>query len=80
MAYNGMNHMELQKILGDAIRGIIDESKTEEEREMALENGRAVNSIAKQMINNGRFILDAEKLQATIGSLTRSKAHELIGD
>ena len=78
--YKGMNHMELQTILGEAIRGIIDEKNTVEEREMALENGRAVNSIAKQMINNGRFILDAEKLQATIGSLTHSKATELIGE
>ena len=78
--YKGMSHLELQEILGEAIRGIIDEGKTVEEREMALENGRAVNSIAKQMINNGRFILDAEKLQATIGSLTHSKASDLIGD
>lgn len=78
--YKGMSHMELQTILGEAIRGIIDEKNTVEEREMALENGRAVNSIAKQMINNGRFILDAEKLQATIGSLTHSKATDLIGE
>ncbi len=78
--YDGMSHMELQTILGEAIRGIIDEKNTVEEREMALENGRAVNSIAKQMINNGRFILDAEKLQATIGSLTHSKATDLIGE
>ena len=78
--YKGMNHMELQTILGEAIRGIIDEKNTVEEREIALENGRAVNSIAKQMINNGRFILDAEKLEATIGSLTHSKATDLIGE
>ena len=78
--YKGMSHLELQAILGEAIRGIVNEKNTVEEREMALENGRAVTSVAKQMINNGRFILDAEKLQATIGSLTHSKASDLIGD
>ena len=47
---------------------------------MAIEDGRIVVSLAKQMINNGRFILDAEKLQAAIGTLNHSKANDLIGD
>ena len=75
-----MTHLELHKLMGECIRGIADKTKSAEEREIALENGRAINSIAKQMINNGRFILDAEKLQATIGSLTHSKAHDIIGE
>lgn len=78
--YDGMSMLELQRLMGERIMKLVDESLSPEEREMALENGRAVNSIAKQMINNGRFILDAEKLQATIGSLTHSKANDLIGE
>lgn len=75
-----MSMMELQTVMGDNIRKLERENMTAEEREIALEHARAVERIAKQMINNGRFILDAEKLQAQIGVLTHSKAVDLIGD
>ena len=75
-----MSMMELQEVMGNSIRKLENESMTAEEREIVLEHSRAVEKMAKQMINNGRFILDAEKLQAQIGVLTHSKAVELIGD
>ena len=75
-----MSMMELQTVMGENIRKLERENMTAEEREIALEHARAVERIAKQMINNGRFILDAEKLQAQIGVLTHSKAVDLIGD
>ena len=77
---NRMSQMELHEVMGNCIRKLENENMTAEEREIALEHSRAIEKMAKQMINNGRFILDAEKLQAQIGSLTRSKAVELIGD
>lgn len=75
-----MSMMELQTVMGNNIRNLERENMTAEEREIALEHAKAVERIAKQMINNGRFILDAEKLQAQIGVLTHSKAVDLIGD
>lgn len=77
---NRMSMMELQEIMGNNIRKLENTEMTAEEREITLEHAKAVEKMAKQMINNGRFILDAEKLQAQIGVLTRSKAVELIGD
>jgi len=79
MKKDSMTMMELHSTLGDAIRGIVN-SNIGEEREIAIETGRAITSVATQMINNGRFILDAEKLQAQIGTLTHSKATDLIGE
>lgn len=75
-----MSMMELQTVMGRSIRKLENENMTAEEREIVLEHSRAVEKMAKQMINNGRFILDAEKLQAQIGTLTHSKAVDLIGD
>ena len=75
-----MSMMELQTVMGNHIRKLENEDMTAEEREITLEHAKAVEKIAKQMINNGRFILDAEKLQAQIGVLNHSKAVELIGD
>ena len=80
MSYKGMNHLELQEIMGNGIRKLIDTSLSPEDREIALENNRAITAMATQMINNGRFILDAEKLQASIGILTHSKANDIIGE
>ena len=80
MSYKGMSMLELQKVMGDKIRKLEEKNLTAEEREIAIEDGRIVVSVAKQMINNGRFILDAEKLQAAIGTLNHSKANDLIGD
>ena len=75
-----MTMMELQTVMGNNIRKLENTEMTAEEREITLEHAKAVEKMAKQMINNGRFILDAEKLQAQIGVLTHSKAVELIGD
>ena len=75
-----MSMMELQTVMGNNIRKLENTEMTAEEREITLEHAKAVEKMAKQMINNGRFILDAEKLQAQIGVLTKSKAVELIGD
>lgn len=80
MSYKGMSMLELQKVMGEKIRKLEEKNLTAEEREMAIEDGRIVVSVAKQMINNDRFILDAEKLQAAIGTLNHSKANDLIGD
>lgn len=77
---NRMSMMELQEVMGNSIRELENKGMTAEEREITLEHARAVEKMAKQMINNGRFILDAEKLQAQIGTLTHSKAVDLIGD
>lgn len=80
MSYKGMSMLELQKLMGDRIMALENPNLTPEQREIELEHGRAVVGIGKQMINNGRFILDAEKLQATIGTLKHSKANDLIGE
>lgn len=77
---NRMSMMELQEVMGNNIRKLENTEMTAEEREITLEHAKAVEKMAKQMINNGRFILDAEKLQAQIGVLTHSKAVDLIGD
>ena len=75
-----MSMMELQTVMGNNIRKLENCELSAEEREIVLEHAKAVEKMAKQMINNGRFILDAEKLQAQIGTLTHSKAVELIGE
>ena len=79
MKKDAMTMMELQYELGECLRSI-KRSNGEAEREIAIEDARITTSLAKQFINGGKFILEAEKLQAQIGTLTESKAHAIIGD
>lgn len=59
-----MNLLELQKILGEAVKEITKKEKTEEEHKKDLENAEYIAKISKQMINNADVILRSEKLIA----------------
>ena len=57
-----MTLFQLQNILGNLVLEVIDGDKTVTERERALENATTVQSLAKQMVNNGDLIVRAYKL------------------
>lgn len=77
--FNPMTMMELQEIMGNKIRAI-DTAEPGVERQIAIEDARAIAHAATQFINGNRFILDAEKLEAQVGVLKHSKAYALIGE
>lgn len=74
-----MSMMELQKVMGDRIRISLSDMEPEKRRE-ENEQTKLIEKVAKQMINNARFVLDTEKMLAQAKDLQESKAYELIGD
>ena len=73
-----MTMIELQKVLGDRINTTLKTDLTPEERQQENEQSRMINALAKNMINNGNFVLTTEKLLAQTKNLKHSYAMELI--
>ena len=75
-----MTLVELHKIMGDRIKTTLREDLTTEQREIENEQSKIIIGIAKQMINNGKLILDYEKSMAQAKSLEHSVLKDMIGD
>lgn len=75
-----MTFVELHKKMGERIEITLSENLTEEERAMENEQSRLFLGIAKQMINNGKLILEYEKALAQRKTLTNSVLADLIGE
>lgn len=75
-----MTLVELHKVLGDRINVTLDDNLTTEQRETENEQSKIVVGIAKQMINNGKLILEYEKNLAQVKNLEHSVLKEMIGE
>ena len=75
-----MTLVELHKIMGDRIKTTLREDLTTEQREIENEQSKIIICIAKQMINNGKLILDYEKSMAQAKNLEHSVLKDMIGD
>ena len=75
-----MTLVELHKIMGDRIKTTLREDLTTEQREIENEQSKIIIGIAKQMINNGKLILDYEKSMAQAKNLEHLVLKGMIGD
>lgn len=75
-----MTLVELHKVLGDRINVTLDDNLTTEQREIENEQSKIVVGIAKQMINNGKLILEYEKNLAQVKNLEHSVLKDMIGE
>ena len=75
-----MTLVELHKIMGDRIKTTLREDLTTEQREIENEQSKIIIGIAKQMINNGKLILDYEKSMTQAKNLEHSVLKGMIGD
>ena len=75
-----MTLVELHKIMGDWTKTTLREDLTTEQREIENEQSKIIIGIAKQMINNGKLILDYEKSMARAKNLEHSVLKDMIGD
>ncbi len=75
-----MNLVELHNVMGDRINVTLDDTLTQEQREIENEQTKIIIGVAKQMINNGKLILDYEKSLAQSKSLEHSVLKDMIGE
>ena len=75
-----MTLVELHGVLGDRVNITLREDLSAEKRATENEQTRIVVSTAKQMINNGKLILEYEKALAQQKTLTHSVLAEIIGE
>jgi len=75
-----MTLVELHEIMGDRIKVTLKEEMTQEERMVENEQTRIIISTAKQMINNGKLILEYEKALAQAKTLKKSVLADMIGE
>ena len=75
-----MKLSDLQNILGERILKLTDETLSSEQRKQEMEISQTISSLAKQMINNGKLILDYEKSMAQAKNLEHSVLKGMIGD
>jgi hypothetical protein len=57
-----MTMIELQDVLADVLRDVVDKTKTGAEHKKAVEVAEYTAKISKQMINNADIILRTDKL------------------
>lgn len=74
-----MTLVELHNIMGERINVTLQNGLTPEERAIENEQTKIVVGLAKQMINNGKLILDYEKSLAQTKSLEHSVLADMIG-
>lgn len=77
---NKMTLVELHEVMGDRIKVTLTDDMTPEERTIENEQTRIVISTAKQMINNGKLILEYEKALAQAKTLKHSVLADMIGE
>lgn len=75
-----MTLVELHKTMGDRISVTLNEQLTQEQREIENEQTKIIIGIAKQMINNGKLILEYEKALAQAKTLEHSVLSGMIGE
>lgn len=75
-----MTLVELHDIMGDRIKVTLREDVTPEERTIENEQTKIIIGVAKQMINNGKLILEYEKALAQAKTLQKSVLADIIGE
>lgn len=75
-----MTLVELHEVMGNRINVTLKEDMTPEERTIENEQTRLIISTAKQMINNGKLILEYEKALAQAKTLKKSVLADMIGE
>ena len=75
-----MTLVELHKVMGERIKVTLKDELTEEQRMIENEQTRIIISTAKQMINNGKLILEYEKALAQAKTLKHSVLADMIGE
>lgn len=75
-----MTLVELHDIMGDRIKVTLKEDVTPEERTIENEQTKIIIGVAKQMINNGKLILEYEKALAQAKTLQKSVLSDIIGE
>lgn len=75
-----MTLVELHSIMGDRIKVTLREDVTPEERTIENEQTKIIIGVAKQMINNGKLILEYEKALAQAKTLQKSVLSDIIGE
>ena len=75
-----MTLVELHDVMGDRIKVILRDDLTTEERATENEQTKIIIGVAKQMINNGKLILEYEKALAQAKTLTKSVLSDIIGE
>ena len=75
-----MTLVELHDVMGDRIKTILKNDVTPEERTIENEQTKIIIGVAKQMINNGKLILEYEKALAQAKTLQKSVLGDIIGE
>lgn len=75
-----MTLVELHDVMGDRIKVTLRNDVTQEERMIENEQTKIIIGVAKQMINNGKLILEYEKALAQAKTLTHSVLADIIGE
>ena len=75
-----MTLVELHDVMGDRIKITLKKGLTPEERTTENEQTRLILGVAKQMINNGKLILEYEKALAQAKTLEKSVLADIIGE
>lgn len=75
-----MTLVELHDVMGSRIETTLRDDLSTEERATENEQTRIIIGVAKQMINNGKLILEYEKALAQQKTLTKSVLADIIGE
>ena len=75
-----MTLVELHSIMGNRITVTLKNDMTPEERATENEQTKIIIGVAKQMINNGKLILEYEKALAQAKTLQKSVLADIIGE
>lgn len=75
-----MTFKELHNVMGDRINVTLQDDLTQEQRQIENEQTKIIISVGKQMINNGKLILEYEKALAQSKALKKSVLAEMIGE
>ena len=75
-----MTLVDLHNVMGDRINVTLDDSLSTEQREIENEQTKIIIGVAKQMINNGKLILEYEKSLAQVKTLEHSVLKDMIGE
>ena len=75
-----MTLVELHSVMGNRINVTLDDTLSTEERKVENEQTKIIMGVAKQMINNGKLILEYEKALAQAKTLEKSVLANIIGE
>lgn len=75
-----MTLVELHEVMGERINVTLRDNLTAEERATENEQTRLIVSVGKQMINNGKLMLEYEKALVQQKTLTHSVLADIIGE